>query len=93
MGLSALSALFEKSHSGNFSDGICRSYRHHFSNIVFSLKFGVFFVDINYIYLSFMQIHTIFYFNYIIYSGLLIFCLKGQHFIHYGGNKKAGNTT
>lgn len=20
-------------------------------------------------------------------------CLKGQHFIHYGGNKKAGNTT
>lgn len=22
-----------------------------------------------------------------------IACLKGQHFIHYGGNKKAGNTT
>lgn len=76
MGLSALSALFEKSHSGNFSDGICRSYRHHFSNIVFSLKFGVFFVDINYIYLSFMQIHAAFYFNYIIYFALLIFCCQ-----------------
>ena len=38
--------------------------------------FGVFFVVLNYIYLSFMQIHTIFYFNYINYSGLLIFCCQ-----------------
>lgn len=40
------------------------------------LKLGVFFVVINYISLSFMQIHTVFYFNYIIYSGLLIFCCQ-----------------
>ena len=39
-------------------------------------KLGVFFVVINYISLSFMQIHTVFYFNYIIYSGLLIFCCQ-----------------
>ena len=38
------------------------------------LKLGVFFVIVNYIRLGFMQIHTIFHFNYIIYSGLLIFC-------------------
>ena len=40
------------------------------------LELGVFFIVINYIYLGFMQIHAIFYFNYIIYSGLLIFCCQ-----------------
>ena len=40
------------------------------------LKLGVSFVALNYICLSFMQIHTVFYFNYIIYSGLLIFCCQ-----------------
>ncbi len=40
------------------------------------LYIGVFFTIINYIYLSFMQIHTHFYFNYIIYYGLLIFCCQ-----------------
>ena len=40
------------------------------------LKLGVFFVIINYIYLSFVQIHAILYFNYINYSGLLIFCCQ-----------------
>ncbi|RGC77132.1 hypothetical protein DW669_13130 [Lachnospiraceae bacterium AM25-17] len=39
-------------------------------------KLGVSFVALNYISLSFMQIHTVFYFNYIIYSGLLIFCCQ-----------------
>ena len=37
---------------------------------------GVFFVVINYICLSFVQIHALFYFNYIIYYGLLIFCCQ-----------------
>ena len=37
---------------------------------------GVFFVDINCICLSFVQIHACFYFNYIIYYGLLIFCCQ-----------------
>ena len=36
-------------------------------------KLGVSFVVLNYICLSFMQIHAAFYFNYINYSGLLIF--------------------
>ena len=40
------------------------------------LELGVSFVIINYIYLSFMQIHAVFYFNYINYSGLLIFCCQ-----------------
>ena len=40
------------------------------------LEFGVSFVVLNYICLSFMQIHAIFYFNYINYSGLLIFCCQ-----------------
>ena len=40
------------------------------------LPFGVFFVALNYISLGFIQIHTVFYFNYIIYSGLLIFCCQ-----------------
>ena len=46
--------------------------------LAFCLLFelGVFFVALNYICLSFMQIHAIFYFNYIIYSGLLIFCCQ-----------------
>lgn len=37
------------------------------------LELGVFLANLNYICLVFMQIHTIFYFNYINYSGLLIF--------------------
>ena len=41
-----------------------------------SLELGVFFVVLNCIYLSFMQIHALFYFNYTIYSGLLIFCCQ-----------------
>ena len=40
------------------------------------LELGTFFVVINYICLSFMQIYACFYFNYIIYSGLLIFCCQ-----------------
>lgn len=40
------------------------------------LKLGVFFVVLNCICLSFMQIHAVLYFNYIIYSGLLIFCCQ-----------------
>ena len=44
-------------------------------NPISSLELGVSFVIINCIYLSFMQIHAYFYFNYIIYSGLLIFCV------------------
>ncbi len=39
---------------------------------------GVFFVALNCICLSFVQIHALFYFNYIIYYGLLIFCC---HFV------------
>jgi len=39
-------------------------------------KLGVSFVVLNYICLSFMQIHAAFYFNYINYSGLLIFCCQ-----------------
>lgn len=38
------------------------------------LALGVFFIVINCIYLSFRRIHTHFYFNYINYYGLLIFC-------------------
>lgn len=40
------------------------------------LELGVPFVVLNYIYLSSMQMHTVFYFNYINYSGLLIFCCQ-----------------
>ena len=40
------------------------------------LELGVSFVALNYINLSLMQIHTVFYFNYIIYSGLLVFCCQ-----------------
>ncbi|RKI38658.1 hypothetical protein D7V86_04105 [bacterium D16-51] len=50
-----------------------------FPSICFELLLftvGVFFVVINYFYLSFMQIHAVFYFNYINYSGLLIFCCQ-----------------
>ena len=39
-------------------------------------KLGVSFVVINYICLSFIQIHAAFYFDYINYSGLLIFCCQ-----------------
>ncbi len=41
-----------------------------------SLELGVFFVVLNCICLSFMQIHARFYINYIIYYGLLIFCCQ-----------------
>ncbi len=41
-----------------------------------SLELGVFFIALNYICLSFMQIHAHFYINYIIYYGLLIFCCQ-----------------
>ena len=40
------------------------------------LELGVFFVALNCICLSFVQIHALFYFNYIIYYGLLIFCCQ-----------------
>jgi uncharacterized membrane protein YvlD (DUF360 family) len=40
------------------------------------LKLGVFFVVINCICLIFTQILALFYFNYIIYYGLLIFCCQ-----------------
>ena len=43
---------------------------------IFLFELGVFFVVLNYIGLSFIQIHTVFYFNYIIYSGLLVFCCQ-----------------
>ena len=39
-------------------------------------ELGVFFIVINCICLSFMQIHTDFYSNYIIYFALLIFCCQ-----------------
>ena len=47
-----------------------------FSREAASFKLGVSFAVLNYICLSFMQIHASFYFNYIIYSGLLIFCCQ-----------------
>ena len=40
------------------------------------VSLGLFFVALNYICLSFMQIHAHFYINYIIYYGLLIFCCQ-----------------
>ena len=40
------------------------------------LELGVSLVAINYICLSFVQIHAYFYINYIIYYGLLIFCCQ-----------------
>ena len=43
---------------------------------MFLFPLGVFFANLNYICLSLMQIHTYFYLNYIIYSGLLIFCCQ-----------------
>lgn len=45
-------------------------------NTISSLELGVSFVVINYICLSFIQIHAAFYFDYINYSGLLIFCCQ-----------------
>ena len=47
-----------------------------FPSSIFLFKLGVFFVVLNCICLIFMRIHAIFYFNYIIYSGLLIFCCQ-----------------
>ncbi len=53
------------------------------------LSLGVFFVVLNYICLSFVQIYAILHFNYIIYSGLLIFCCQNvaiftliKHILH-----------
>lgn len=43
------------------------------NNIISSLKLGVSLIILNCIYLSFLQIYAAFYFNYINYSGLLIF--------------------
>ena len=43
---------------------------------LYLFELGVSFAIINYICLSFMQIHATFYFNYINYSGLLIFCCQ-----------------
>ncbi len=40
------------------------------------IKLGVSFAVLNYIRLSFVQIHNRFYIDYIIYSGLLIFCCQ-----------------
>ena len=51
-------------------------YLQGFPGFLQLFKLGVSFVALNYICLSFMQIHTVFYFNYIIYSGLLIFCCQ-----------------
>lgn len=56
------------------------------------LKLGVSLDIINYFCLSLIQIHTVFYFNYIIYFALLFFCLKEQHLIQVGGNKIAART-
>ncbi len=48
----------------------------------FSLELGVFLVSLNFICLSFVQIHACFYCNYIIYYGLLIFCCQNV-FIYF----------
>ena len=54
-----------------------RNTIHKYQNIrPLVLILGVFFVVINFICLSFMQIHAHFYINYIIYYGLLIFCCQ-----------------
>ena len=50
----------------------------------------MFFVSLNWICLGFMQIHTYFYINYVIYSGLLIFCLKEQFLIEFSTRKITG---
>ena len=47
-------------------------------NFFYLLELGVSFVVLNYIYLSFMQIYAVFYFNYIIYSGLQMFCCQND---------------
>ena len=47
-----------------------------FPALFFLFELGVSFVVINYICLSFIQIHAAFYFDYINYSGLLIFCCQ-----------------
>lgn len=61
--------FINKNGSKNFSLPLLSDY-----NI--SLELGVFFVILNYIYLVFPPIHAVFYFNYIHYSGLLIFCCQ-----------------
>lgn len=47
-----------------------------FINISISLKLIVAFAVLNYISLSFMQIHTVFFVNDAIYCNLLIFCCQ-----------------
>ena len=47
-----------------------------FMKLCLLFKLGVSFVALNCICLDFIQIHAVFYFNYIIYSGLLIFCCQ-----------------
>ena len=64
---------FSKNSKGFYYQSIQLCVNH---SSVFLFKLGVSFVVLNYISLSFMQIHTVFYFNYIIYSGLLIFCCQ-----------------
>ena len=49
---------------------------HHPEREKIPFPFGVFFVTLNCIHLSFVQIYAIFHFNYINYSGLLIFCCQ-----------------
>ena len=46
------------------------------NQLISSLELGVFFAIVNCICLSFMQVHTHFYFNYFIYFRLLIFCCQ-----------------
>ncbi|GFI57256.1 hypothetical protein IMSAG025_00695 [Muribaculaceae bacterium] len=48
-----------------------------------SFELGVFFVVLNYFCLSFVQIHTYFYINYIIYYDLLIFCCQNVAIFTY----------
>lgn len=52
------------------------SHKNGFLGSLMLFKLGVSFIVLNYISLGFMQIHTDFYFNYIIYSGLLVFCCQ-----------------
>ena len=46
------------------------------SQFFYLFELGVSFIVINYICLGSMRIHTAFYFNYIIYFALLIFCCQ-----------------
>lgn len=55
-------------------------------------KLGVFFAILNCIYLSFIQIHVVFYFNYIIYSSLLIFRCQNVARLYYSKFPRIDNT-